>query len=164
MGYYTITKADVGKRHIQAFGKTWLTSGFLGIVLDMDVGKRVYQRRDILQVENQAQLRARIEAAPRPWKAEFDDIGNGSCHWQIIGGDGNPVAVSPVGPHAFNEKIAQLIAAAPALLEGLRFTLEAIGRLVPPDALEGDEPFEIAAYMDSLASARAAIAKAEPDA
>ena len=56
---------------------------------------------------------------PGPWKIDFNDIGNGSCQWRIVGSDEIQVAYSPVGPHAFDKANARLIAAAPALLEAL---------------------------------------------
>lgn len=58
--YYTITEADVGQPIIHAFGRVHLVSGFLGRVLAGDVGKRVYQRGGILQIENNEQRDARV--------------------------------------------------------------------------------------------------------
>lgn len=41
--HYTINSDDVGKSYIIAFGQRWPTMDFLGfMVLDIDVGKRVY--------------------------------------------------------------------------------------------------------------------------
>ena len=56
---YTLKQADVGKHTIRAFGYVWLVSNFMGQVLPGDVGKRVYWRGGILQVENDAQRDAR---------------------------------------------------------------------------------------------------------
>ena len=58
--YYTIKKRDVGKRTIKAFGKVWLVSDFLGLMFDQDVGKIVYERGGILQVESSEQMAKRI--------------------------------------------------------------------------------------------------------
>jgi hypothetical protein len=58
--FYTLTREDVGRAAIHAFGKTWLVSDFIGRILPGDVGKRVFRvqdpdrRIDILQVENDA--------------------------------------------------------------------------------------------------------------
>lgn len=60
MKHYTITTEDVGKAHIRAFGKTWPVNWFLGRILTCDVGKRVYLRGGVLQVENEEQHMARI--------------------------------------------------------------------------------------------------------
>ena len=57
--HYTITEADVERWRIRAFGKVWYVVYFMGRILPSDVGKRVYQRGDILQVENDAQRDAR---------------------------------------------------------------------------------------------------------
>ena len=61
--YYTITEADVGQPAIRVWGRTWPVSGFLGRVLPGDVGKLVYRRGDVLQVENDAQRSARLAEA-----------------------------------------------------------------------------------------------------
>ena len=53
--FYTLRVEDVGRSHIHAFGQTWPTSGFIGRMLSQDVGKRVYLRGDIVQVENDEQ-------------------------------------------------------------------------------------------------------------
>lgn len=44
--FYTITDADVGKRHIRAWGRTWPLSGVMGYVQAGDVGKRIYRELD----------------------------------------------------------------------------------------------------------------------
>jgi hypothetical protein len=58
--YVELTAKDVGRRTLRAFGRTWLLAGVIGDVLPQDVGKRVYRVGDILQVENDEQLRARL--------------------------------------------------------------------------------------------------------
>lgn len=69
--YYTITKADIGKSTIIAWGKAWHVSSFIGRILGPkgehrgDVGKRVYRVETaagdhILQVENDSQFLARL--------------------------------------------------------------------------------------------------------
>ncbi len=60
MKHYTLTAEDVGKPHLRAFGQVWPVSGFLGRILPNDVGKRVYLRGGILQVENDEQHEARM--------------------------------------------------------------------------------------------------------
>lgn len=59
-GFYTITAGDVGKATIRAFGRPWAASSFIGVILPGDVGKRVYRRGTILQVENDEQRAARL--------------------------------------------------------------------------------------------------------
>lgn len=58
--YREITEADVGKWTFRAFGKLWMTSNFIGRIQPGDVGKRVYRRGDILQVENDEQRSRRL--------------------------------------------------------------------------------------------------------
>lgn len=57
--FYTLKRHDVGQPWIRCFGKTWLVSGFIGQVLTCDVGKRVFKRGEILQVENDEQRNVR---------------------------------------------------------------------------------------------------------
>ena len=57
---YTISRFDIGRTSIRAFGRVWLTSGFIGRILPRDVGKKVYLRGDILQVENDEQFSRRV--------------------------------------------------------------------------------------------------------
>ncbi len=58
--FYTITHADVTSFAIRAFGRAWPVADFIGRVMLQDVGKRVYLRGDILQVENHKQFAARL--------------------------------------------------------------------------------------------------------
>ena len=60
--YYTIDRGDVGIRYFHVFGHLWLVEEFIGTILPQDVGKRVYQVGDILQVENDEQRDARVFA------------------------------------------------------------------------------------------------------
>ena len=60
MRHYTITTEDVGTKLLAAFGKLWPVQGFLGRILPGDVGKRVYLRAGVLQVENDEQRVARM--------------------------------------------------------------------------------------------------------
>lgn len=57
--FYTIQHADVGKRHLQLFGRPRQLD-CLGEVLPMDIGKRIYLSGDVLQVENTQQFRRRL--------------------------------------------------------------------------------------------------------
>lgn len=59
--HYTLNESDIGKPIIHAFGQAWLTSNFIGQVLSCDVGKRVYLRSGILQVENDEQRFRRLQ-------------------------------------------------------------------------------------------------------
>lgn len=59
---YTISRFDIGRPTIRAFGKVWLTQNFIGRILPRDVGKKVYLRDDILQVENDEQFNRRRAA------------------------------------------------------------------------------------------------------
>ena len=61
--FYEVTGRDIGKATLRAFGRTWLYADFMGRPLPQDVGKRVYLRGDILQVENDAQRAERLSAA-----------------------------------------------------------------------------------------------------
>jgi hypothetical protein len=61
MGHYTLTDADVHRWKIRAFGKDWRVSSFIGRVLESDVGKRVYVRGGVLQVESDEQRAARVK-------------------------------------------------------------------------------------------------------
>ena len=70
--FYTITKQDVEKPLIQAFGEKWLVSNFMGRILPQDVGKRVYRvpcndprSPPILQVENDEQFKRRLGSGPK---------------------------------------------------------------------------------------------------
>lgn len=58
--FYTITHADVSSFAIRAFGKVWPAVDFIGRVMLQDIGKRVYLRGEILQVENHKQFAARL--------------------------------------------------------------------------------------------------------
>lgn len=60
--FYTLAPGDVGRFMILAFGRAWMTSGFIGCVLAGDVGKRVYLVDGILQVENDEQRERREQA------------------------------------------------------------------------------------------------------
>ena len=75
--HYTLRAADVGRPFIQAFGRSWGVSGFMGQVLPHDVGKRVFLVKyqdfqaeagvGFLQVENDEQYDARMN---RPYNPE----------------------------------------------------------------------------------------------
>ena len=64
--FYTIKDGDVGESILRAFGQAWLTMNFIGQILPIDVGKRVYRVATdagdsfILQVENNEQRDKRI--------------------------------------------------------------------------------------------------------
>lgn len=57
--YYTIHEDDEAKFAIYCFGHSWPVTDFIGRILAQDVGKRVYLRGGILQVENDEQRHER---------------------------------------------------------------------------------------------------------
>lgn len=59
--YREIVEADVGKALFKAFDRTWAVTAFIGRIMKQDVGKRVYLRGGVLQVESDAQRSARLE-------------------------------------------------------------------------------------------------------
>jgi hypothetical protein len=59
--YREIIAADVDTEHFRAFGKVWPVEEFIGRIMPCDVGKRVYKVGDIVQVENDQQMAARLE-------------------------------------------------------------------------------------------------------
>ena len=73
--YYELTRSDIWKPTINMFGKAWRASTFIGRVVPMDVGKRVYLvrsdvpgARSIVQVENDEQFRKRTGAKSLGWR------------------------------------------------------------------------------------------------
>jgi hypothetical protein len=62
--YYTLVDRDVGKNWLLAFEQTWLVSDFMGRILPTDVGKRVYQQGDVLQIESNNQRSRRFGIWP----------------------------------------------------------------------------------------------------
>ena len=58
--FITIEADHVGKAHINAFGRVWPVRNFIGRILEQDVGKRVFLRGGILQVENDDQRNSRL--------------------------------------------------------------------------------------------------------
>jgi hypothetical protein len=58
--YYTIAADDVGKSTINPFGRVHRVTDFIGRIMPQDVGKRVYERDNVLQVENDEQLARRL--------------------------------------------------------------------------------------------------------
>lgn len=58
--YETLARADVGRPTINAFGKVWPVSGFIGRILPTDVGKRIYLFGGVLQVESNEQQDKRL--------------------------------------------------------------------------------------------------------
>ena len=60
MNFITLTSGHIGKRIINAFGKSWFVSDFIGQILPQDVGKRVYDKGHYLTVENDKQLQKRL--------------------------------------------------------------------------------------------------------
>lgn len=58
--FYTIQASDMGERFLKCLGNVWPVSDFIGRIQPRDVGKRVYRRGDILQVENDEQLQRRL--------------------------------------------------------------------------------------------------------
>lgn len=58
---HTIRKEDVGKPVLHLEGRPVLVMHLIGHIMDMDVGKRIYNVDGIYQTENDEQLRARLE-------------------------------------------------------------------------------------------------------
>lgn len=58
--FYTLKDSDVGKSSLRIFGRYVATTNFIGRIMPMDVGKRVYDVGGILQVENEEQRGARL--------------------------------------------------------------------------------------------------------
>lgn len=58
--YFTIRHSDVSSFTIRAFGRAWPVQDFMGRIMLQDVGKRVYLRGGVLQVENHEQFAARL--------------------------------------------------------------------------------------------------------
>lgn len=56
-----ITQEDVGKGLFEFNGRKWSVREFIGRILKQDVGKRVYLKGDILQVENDEQRDKRLK-------------------------------------------------------------------------------------------------------
>lgn len=57
---YELKESDVGKRFLKFGGQHLRLSGIMGVVLPNDVGKRLYKRGDIYQVENDEQRDRRL--------------------------------------------------------------------------------------------------------
>lgn len=62
--YREITADDVGEPYFKAFGRVTPVQNFIGRIMKQDIGKRVFLRGDILQVENDEQRDARLAPAP----------------------------------------------------------------------------------------------------
>jgi len=60
--FYEFQPTDVGRVRIEYYGHTLLV---VGGVLPLDVGKRVYCRSGVLQVENEEQRRFRLKRGRR---------------------------------------------------------------------------------------------------
>ena len=58
-----ILPSDIDSPTFRAFGRVWLTEDFIGCILPIDVGKRVYLVGDCLQVENDEQRDARVKGS-----------------------------------------------------------------------------------------------------
>lgn len=71
--FHEITRADVGKAWLRLFGRVWPVADFIGRILPMDVGKRIYLCDDIVQVENDEQRDARLGNVKRNPGDEFSD-------------------------------------------------------------------------------------------
>jgi len=77
-----ITADDVGKSMFFAFGRYWPVSSFIGAIMDVDVGKRVYRMSDhVASVENAEQFLARRTA-----EAKKDSPTNASALANLVYG------------------------------------------------------------------------------
>jgi hypothetical protein len=59
---YELQESDVKRALVTCFGRKWPVIEFIGCVLPSDVGKRVFRRGDVLQVENNEQRAKRLAA------------------------------------------------------------------------------------------------------
>lgn len=75
MRYYTLSREDIGIAHLAAFGRLWPVSDFMGRILSGDVGKRVYLRDGVLQVENDEQRTARVDEDVRAYTPTIGPVG-----------------------------------------------------------------------------------------
>jgi hypothetical protein len=73
--YYTLKVTDVGRPWVKLFGRTWMCSNFIGRIMKRDIGKRVYLRGDILQVENDEQRDERLKEKPVPCDCTMQTYG-----------------------------------------------------------------------------------------
>lgn len=62
-GHYTIQTDDIGRGYIEAFGKSWSLANVIGRVQPDDVGKRIFYRGGVVQVENDQQRLERLARA-----------------------------------------------------------------------------------------------------
>lgn len=79
--YYTITANDIGKTSFWFHGFQRFTD-VIGRVLPQDIGKRIYERNGVMQVENQEQFEKRI-AAEMHDNAEREAIMSGRSFSQV---------------------------------------------------------------------------------
>jgi hypothetical protein len=64
--YREITADDVGRSTFKAFGRNWPTENFIGQIMSVDVGKRVYRTSErVVSVESSEQFKARRAAEIR---------------------------------------------------------------------------------------------------
>ena len=66
--YRPIAPGDVGSRVIVAFGRRWHIAQFIGVILDRDIGKRLYfvtakDALDKIELETDGQRRKRLYAS-----------------------------------------------------------------------------------------------------
>jgi len=70
--YYEIMDTDVGKSTIHMNGKPYYVQYVIGQIMSQDVGKRVYERDNVLQVENDEQRDKRLTRAEASWLRQHD--------------------------------------------------------------------------------------------
>lgn len=61
--FFEIKPEHVGKGYTQAFDRTWQVACFIGRIFASDVGKYVFLRGDVLQVESDEQRARRLATA-----------------------------------------------------------------------------------------------------
>jgi hypothetical protein len=61
--YCEITEADIDKPLFTAFGRHWPVANFMGHINRNDIGKRVFLRDDVLQVESDGQRTERLKGS-----------------------------------------------------------------------------------------------------
>lgn len=74
--FYEISAPDVGHATIRFQGQVWQVSNFMGRILKQDIGKRIFRRGDILQVENDEQRDRRLMKLMRKLSPDLSVEGN----------------------------------------------------------------------------------------
>lgn len=83
-----IDHTDVGRAFINAAGRIWSSSSFIGRVLPQDVGKRIFLvDNSFLQVENDEQRARRLVQEKNAPAVKAGPYADGAFHWVRFLGD-----------------------------------------------------------------------------